>query len=431
MLRRLVQFFTALAVGSVAALVAVPPASARPDYVVSTPTTFSPNGDGVQDTLRVRYTVPRPTNARLEIIRPFAYDRVLRTVDLGLQPAGTYAWSWDGKDRRGRVLRDDMYWIRLVVRGDGVETDRVKIDTTFEPTLQTPTYGAPSDRPARVFPQSTEVADAVELTARTYEPRITSMRLVIRNPAGRTVRDADVDEVVQNNLGVAVGHGLTVMWAAQRGGKPLPKGRYTAVVTGRDKAGNLGRSEPLRIWVSADKLVWRETTTTVTPDESDFGPCTYSSANGCGDFPDCGVVVPSTVYVGGLSYRSKPCANPESFQSRANSSHLLEVPEATGVRGLSAVRVAFEGAPTTAGEPDTGTLRVWREDVEDDVDIVGTTGQSPWIDAPAWGEGDEGYPDSYVPRRDPAAAWSFSTFGTDSVDVATFTVDVRYLAVAD
>jgi hypothetical protein len=61
--------------------------------------------------------------------------------------------------------------------------------------------------------------------------------------------------------------------------------------------------------------------------------------------------------------------------------------------------------------------------------VVGTTGQSTWVDDPAWGEGSAGDPDRYIPRRDPAAAWSFFTTGTDSVDVATFTVDVRYLAV--
>ena len=35
---------------------------------------------------------------------------------------------------------------------------------------------------------------------------------------------------------------------------------------------------------------------------------------------------------------------------------MVEVPETTGVRGLAAVRVSFVGAPTTAGESDTGTL---------------------------------------------------------------------------
>ena len=36
-----------------------------------------------------------------------------------------------------------------------------------------------------------------------------------------------------------------------------------------------------------------------------------------------------------------------------------------------------------------------------------------------------------LPQRDPAVLWGFGTSGASSVDVATFTVDVRYLAVAD
>ena len=106
---------------------------------------------------------------------------------------------------------------------------------------------------------------------------------------------------------------------------------------------------------------------------------------------------------------------------------MLEVPEATGVRGLAAVRVSFVGAPTTAGEPDTGTLVV--SGAGGGSRVVGTSGQSAWVEDPAWGEGlDRSYP---LPQRDPAAHWSFGTSGTSSVDVASFTVDVRYLAVAD
>lgn len=255
------------------------------------------------------------------------------------------------------------------------------------------------------------------------------MRLVIRNLAGRVVRDADVNETLRNVNGYTYGTGRTVLWAARRGGNPLPKGRYSAVVTGRDKAGNPGRSAALRIWVSDDTLVWREATTTVLASQLRFGSCTYSSANGCGDFPDCGDVVPSAQYVGGLSYRSTLCAAPESYQSRAGSYHLLQVPEATGVRGVSAIRVVFSGTATTAGEPDVGMLSVWG--VAGDSSVAGTSGQSAWVMDPTWGEGDVGDPDSYVPRRDPGAAWSFATTGTDSVDLATFTVDVRYLTVSD
>jgi hypothetical protein len=170
-------------------------------------------------------------------------------------------------------------------------------------------------------------------------------------------------------------------------------------------------------------------TTIVSPAASAIGPCAYSTANGCGDFPDCGQVVPSTLYAGGLSYRSKPCADPESFQSRAGSDHLLQVPEATGVRGVSAVRVAFAGAATTAGEPDVGRLTVWG--VSGGSAVVGTSGRSEWVLDPTWGEGQSAFDDVTQQQRDPAAVWSYATAGTDSVDVASYTVDVRYLAVAD
>lgn len=437
MVRRLARAIVGLALLVPPALAVVPSADAAGNgWSVAAAGRFSPNGDGVKDTLSIRYRLPVGGHPRLTISPASDRQRPIRRVDLGDQPAGTHAWTWNGRNQSGKKVLDKSYVIRvydvepttlLLPRA----STKVQVDTILWAGLTAPTYGAEPGAPARVYPRTTAVTDTLDLHASAYEKKLTALELVIRNRSGRVVRRADVAKPLTTANGGLYGYGRTVPWAAVRGGKPLPSGRYTAVVVGRDKAGNSGRSRPVKIWVSDDKLEWRETTTTVTPDESDFGPCTYSSANGCGDFPDCGAVVASTLYAGGLSYRSEPCPNPESVQSRASSSHLLEVPEATGVRGLSAVRVAFAGAPTTAAEPDTGTLRVWGGGAEDDVVVVGTTGQSPWIDDPAWGEGDAGDSDSNIPRRDPAAAWSFTTFGTDSVDVATFTVDVRYLAVQE
>src|SRR5690606_2045596 len=125
-------------------------------------------------------------------------------------------------------------------------------------------------------------------------------------------------------------------------------------------------------------LEWQESTTTVAADTTDFGPCAWSTANGCGDFPDCGEVVPSTLFAGGLSYRSRVCDPPRQYGNVASSSHLLEVPEATGVRGLAAVRVAFAGAPTTPGDRDTGTLRVWSAGSH--ALVAGTSGESEWVE---------------------------------------------------
>lgn len=434
MVSRLVRIVVGLALLASPALAVVPTAHAatRADHTISAPQRFSPNGDGVKDTLRVRYTLPRRTRVHLAISGD-GTRRVHRTVGLGMQPRGTHVWTWDGRNQSGKRLPDKNYVIRMYVADTPrqpvfVADAETRIDTAFAPQLTTPTFGAGRDAVARVYPRTTVVSDAVDLRAIADEDEVTSLELVIRNAKGRVVRRADVDEPIPYAIGGGVyAIGRTVPWAAVRGGKPLPKGRYTAVVSGGDRAGNTGRSEPLRIWVSDDRLEWRETTTTVTPGASRVGICDYTAGNGCGDEAPCGSVVPSAMYAEGLSYRAAACVPADSRRSDAASApHMLEVPEATGVRGLAAVRVAFVGAPTTAGESDTGTLFV--AGLDGSSTVVGTAGQSGWVEDPAWGEGlDRSY---QIPQRDPAAVWSFATTGTDSVDVATFTVDVRYLAVA-
>lgn len=429
-MRRLLAVLSTVAVVAPVVALTTAPAEAGPAYEVSVPSRFSPNDDGVQDTLRVRFTVPKPTRVRLEIVGSGRGGGTVDAVDLGWRRSGTYTWTWDGRNARGRLVGDGLYYVRLVIpNGSGRAADRVLVDTTFEPELTTPAYGLESPRP-RVFPRSTEVADAVQLTAYTQEKRLSSMRVVIRNARGKVVREADADDELVNNLGYRSGYGRTVPWAAQRGGKALPSGRYTAVVTGRDGAGNLGTSDPLKIWVSADTLVWKEVTTTVAAGTHTFGSCTYTPSSGCSDFHPCGQVVASQLFPGGQSYVSKPCADPTSSLSVATSSHLLEYPEATGLRGVGAVRVAFEGAPTTAGETDTGTISIPATDGSTGASFSGTSGRTAWVEHPFWGEGmpaDEGV----APALAPAAVWDFATRGTDSVDVASFTVDVRYLAVEE
>jgi hypothetical protein len=431
---RLVRIIVGLALLASPALAVVPSAHAvaRADYTISAPSRFSPNGDGVKDTLRVRYTLPARAHVHLTI-GSASSRQVVRHVDLGAQPAGTHTWTWNGRDRSGGQVVDKAYLIRLYDADPAghpasLAAEQVQVDTVFAPQLTTPTFGAGRNAVGRVYPRTTVTTDAIDLHAVAYEKKVASLGLVIRNGQGRVVRRADVDERLLTTAGGFYATGRTVSWAAVRGGKPLPRGRYTAIVSGGDLAGNTGRSKPLRIWVSDDELEWQETTTTVTPVASYVGVCAYSTANGCGDYASCGKVVPSTMYADGLSYRPAACVPVDGQRSDAAvAQHMLEVPEATGVRGLAAVRVSFVGAPTTAGEPDTGTLYV--PGAGGGSSVVGTSGQSAWVADPAWGEGlDRSYP---LPQRDPAALWSFGTSGASSVDVASFTVEVRYLAVVD
>ena len=435
MLRRLLAVLsTAVVAGSLSGVGSASASGPAPDaFAISAPDRFSPDANGVKDTLKVTVTVPGRTRARVSVVS-FGGNKEYLSVDLGRLPAGTSTWTWDGRNQSGRFVGDADYVIRLVEVSGGravtVATEEVRVDTGFSPELTTPTFGAGRRAVARVYPRTTIVTDAIDLSAISYERagEVASLELVIRNAKGRVVRRADVDEPIPYATGGGVfATGRTVAWAALRGGRPLPRGRYNAVVSGADRAGNKGRSRPLRIWVSDDKLEWQETTTTVTPQASRVGICDYSSANGCGDDAPCGTVVPSTMFAEGLSYRPAACVPADSRRTDAAvARHMLEVPEATGVRGLAAVRVSFVGAPTTAGEPDTGTLSVPGAGGST---VVGTSGQSAWVEDPTWGEGLDRSPQ--VPRRDPAAVWSFGTTGTSSVDVASFTVDVRYLVVAD
>lgn len=451
MLRHPVRLLFALtAVAAVgAALSPTAPAVAAPNaFDVVAPVAFSPDGDGVKDRVPVRIKLPHAGKVVVEVSRNYGGAKVVRTVRLGTQPAGVTTWTWDGRSDADKWLPDGPYVVEVYVDwtdpgvGEGApRRDVVAIDTDFEPSLTAPTYGVGRDSATyRVFPRSTVVRDALPLDARVDEDAVRSLRLVIRDRGGRVVHSSDANRVVeQSSLGyVPDGHGglrelkargRTVAWTARRGGAVLPRGRYTAVVEGRDRAGNSGRSERLRLFVSDDKLVWKERTTDVAPADSRASSCALFELDRCGDLPPCAEVVESTRFPGGLSHRSGVPVRFCSGDDRAASLHLLEVPAATGVRGVDSARVSFVGAATNAGEPDTGTLTLLSNgpDRAADSSVTGATGTTGWVTAPYLGEG---IPPEDGIRTAPSVGWAFETAGGDWFDVATYTVDYHYLAIA-
>lgn len=417
----------ALGVAPVADAAAADAAAPR-RYTVEGPSRFSPDRDGVQDTVTFRYTLPERTHVRLTI-GPARHRTVQRRVDLGVQPAGTHTWTWNGRNQSGKVVIDRAYLVRLYDTDPGAglfsyrAIDKVQVDTHFSPTLTAPTFGAEPGSPARVYPRTTVVQDTLPLTAGVWDSKVDVFELVIRDARGRVVRRADLDHRDVGPNGSTFGTGRTVEWAAIRGGKPLPKGRYTAVASGRDLAGNTGRSDTVRIWVSDDALEWQERIETVTPVESAYAePCLGS---GCGDFVPCGSVVPSALFAGGLSYRSVDCTG-EFRYPLATRSHRLLVPDATGVRGVAEAKVAFTGAPTTAGESDVGELTLGAPGAS----VTSSTGgETPWAGNLPGGAGRtfEDYDGNEVVVP-PGVGWSFTTRGSESVDVDRFTVSYRFLA---
>ena len=277
-------------------------------------------------------------------------------------------------------------------------------------------------RKAVLHPRSTTVRDSL-----VFHPgirgNVRTARLVVTGPSG--------DVVLRRELPRRAFP--TVRWDGRdtTTGRPLPPGRYRVDVDATDSAGNRVSAEPVTVRISRDRLVWVEKTRQVVPDEVDHASTcgTWGDSNGCGDYDPCGQVEPSALFPGGLSHQGvDPC--PGLGSTGAGTDNWFAVPEA--VRGVAAIRVAFTGAPTHAAESDPGTVRAYSFATSSEVVATSATGASTgWVLEPWGGTGSWFDPIRQTPRMPPSALWSFSTTGTDSFDVTSYTVDLRYLAVAD
>jgi hypothetical protein len=414
-------FLVAAPAGAAGAAGAVTGPPEAPAIVLEVTPFFSPNGDGVQDRAVVRFTLARASEeVTLRVLyRAFAIPK-LRVVHLGPRQAGVHVWSWAGRRANGEHAEDGEYTVEVIAQyaaGPLSASRPVVLDTHFDSWTSAERYGARRSVPNKVYPRSTEVVDALPIRG-VAEHFLKWAVLTIRDEDGRTVLRRDIKAgTPDDNLRWTV----ELAWRARRNGVALPVGRYRVFVAGADKAGNHGRSTALRIFVSADRLVWGAETRTLTAAETLVNTCTWSTANGCGFDYDCGELMSSRQFAGGISHRSAFCP-PESagYLSQARSTHLVAVPGV--VRGIGSARVGFVGSPTYDGETDPGTLAI-----AGTTTASATTAQSPWIEGPPFGNGQPA--GEHSPRLPPSVYWTFYTTGDDAFDVYTFTVDLRYLVV--
>jgi len=80
---------------------------------------FTPNGDGINDELRIAYSLfrlPEPVPVVLEV---YSLDgRRLALVEAGLQNAGPQSLRWDGRDQTGQWLPPGLYLTALNLRSE-------------------------------------------------------------------------------------------------------------------------------------------------------------------------------------------------------------------------------------------------------------------------------------------------------------------------
>lgn len=435
-MRRLPASMLCLLLPLLAVSAAGTPASASSDGAVRgfrvTAGVFSPNGDGSDDELVIRYHLPSDTDlVQLRISEPGAGpSRHVRLIQLGSAERGSHSWTWNGRDKHGELVDDGVYNVDLAYAGaSNTARDRIAVDTNFSPLLvvDTGAVSAPGANPA-IYPRSTAVRDAIDFSVHA-EHRTRRVSLTIRDARGRAVlrrveRNVETDE--QGSL-------LDQRWTARLGGRALSPGRYRAVVAGIDRAGNHGRDvQP--IWVSKERLVWHEEVRTLLPHDSvGGGACFFDGGSGCADAeyynPPCGTVTASQLFAGGLSYRSAACPEGEPGTDRATSSHWLPLPEA--LRGVVSARVRFAGTPTHAGEGDVGTLSISATDYEQSSYTTSGTGSETADVEPRYGHGVRGGTTSSGDEIPPGVLWGFSTKDGNAVDVQRFIVTARYLTVAD
>lgn len=383
---------------------------------------FSPNADGDRDVARLRYRLPAASRASVGVFGGTP-TKLLFRVPLGRQRAGAHVWTWDGRRPNRRRLPQDVYRVEVRTPGGHVE-EWTEIDLTFQATVSlAQTYGRPAREVQAVYPRTRVVRDSVGLLApaASVDEGFRRELLLVKDPEGQVVLRRNL---LERPTEYVDDDGLKLrpaVWEARdRDDRALPRGRYTAVVTGEDLVGNTG-SAKLPLWVSAERLVWVEETRTVVPADAATQACGWSSALGACDSlnASCGALVPSTLFRGGMSHRSGVCAGyPWQTIQQARSEYYVPVTEA--VRGVDSTRVAFTGAPTNPGESDAGTLSYGGETVSSS-----TGGQGGWH--PSWiGKGQPG--GELQPRVAAGAVWTFATTGTDSFDIASFTLGLRYLA---
>jgi glucose/arabinose dehydrogenase len=76
-----------------------------------------------QATTAVSFTLPSPADATLEVF-DVAGRRVAMILD-GSLGGGPALVRWDGRDEMGRALRSGVYFVRLTLNGEAVETRRI------------------------------------------------------------------------------------------------------------------------------------------------------------------------------------------------------------------------------------------------------------------------------------------------------------------
>lgn len=187
---------------------------------------FSPNGDGVKDTARIRFMLPEGDDVTVTIVDQDG-GRVARVARNRSMPEGEVELEWDGRTGTGGIAPEDTYRVRVGLRDQG-RTNTLPHEITLDVTPPTPRIrpvGGPESGPI-VIDRNRRSASA-EVARPGRDPRFSLWRTDTATP--RRV----VGRLPESGRRRA-------RWNGRIGGRPAPPGTYMITASARDRAGNRG-----------------------------------------------------------------------------------------------------------------------------------------------------------------------------------------------
>ena len=187
-------------------------------------TSFHPNGDGLDDELRVRHTVTQA--AYLDITVRNSAGGAVRSYSVW-SPRGTSTSAWNGKNSGGSVVPDGVYTLIYVPRnGAGVVGSPVSTSAL----VLTAAALAPPSKAAIHVSDADSLGRYTSLKVTLNQPARLTWRLL--NEAGATLRTIRAD--AQTPAGT-----ISFEWDGKSdGGGWVPNGRYRSVVRAQTGLGS-------------------------------------------------------------------------------------------------------------------------------------------------------------------------------------------------
>jgi flagellar hook assembly protein FlgD len=194
---------------------------------------FTPNGDGLSDTMTLRYTLSEGAFLKVQVKRED--ETVIRTFNAWSE-AGRRSTVWDGRNNSGAIVKDGKFDIVVTPRdsagnvGDSLTTT-VKVLTAIKKPTASPILFDPTDGDL--------LAPSTTLGVTLLKEATIDWRIV--NGAGDVVRHGMADAVLP------IGPASWTWDGLDDAGQPVPVGAYRSVVTATTSAGRYSHATVIRL----------------------------------------------------------------------------------------------------------------------------------------------------------------------------------------